>query len=130
MKDKEKQIEEMAKGLNYNCKSSCYDNGCYKRCSHYYLSELFYNAGCRKINENEVVISKEEYESLVTRPNLHTAIDVFTVRKETAEKFAKELRNFIYLCDDLELDADTYGKISNKMDEITKQFGVDIGEEK
>lgn len=49
-------------------------------------------------------------------------------KKETAEKFAKRLRIFICLCDDLELD--TYGKISNKMDEIAKQFGVEIGEDK
>lgn len=48
------------------------------------------------------------------------------VRKETAKKFAKELRNFIYLCDDLNLDADTYEKISNKMNEITEQCGVEI----
>ena len=45
--------------------------------------------GFKKIPENAVVLTEEEYGNLVTRPNLHTAIDVFETRKETAEKFAK-----------------------------------------
>jgi hypothetical protein len=47
-------------------------------------------------------------------------------RKETAKTFAKELRNFIYLCDDMKIDCNTYEKISNKIDEIAKQFGVEV----
>ena len=50
------------------------------------------------------------------------------VRKETAKAFAKELRNFIYLRDDIEIDCNTYEKISNKIDEIVKQFGVEVEE--
>lgn len=38
------------------------------------------------IPENAVVLTREEYGNLVTRPNLHTAIDVFEERKETAKK--------------------------------------------
>lgn len=55
-------------------------------------AEKLYNAGYRKIPENAVVLTREEYGSLVTRPSLNTAIDVFEVRKETAEKFAERVK--------------------------------------
>ena len=44
---------------------------------------------------NAVVLTREEYGNLVTRPNLNTAIDVFETRKETAEKFAKKTNQAI-----------------------------------
>ena len=132
--NKEKKIEEIRQVINEH-----YHNGNIGRKKS--LSEKIYD---KIITENEVVISKEEYErlkslagdkcryscGLIDLPDFEIEKKLIEyTRKETAEEFAKELRNFIYLCDDLELDADTYKKISNKMDEIAKQYGVEIGEE-
>ena len=88
--DKQKQIEEMAKVLAVNC-GECYTCKYHGdvNCIDFLGAEELYNAGYRKIPENAVVLKREEYGSLVTRPNLHTAIDVFAIRKETAEKFAE-----------------------------------------
>lgn len=107
---KEKIIEEMAtialkNTMSYTCAKQ--------------IAMNFYNEGYRKVPEGGCVLSKEENENWVK----WLEQNVKQARKETAEKFAKELRNFIYLCDDLELDADTYEKISNKMDELTEQCG-------
>lgn len=63
--DKQKQIEEMA-----GCKD-CYDNlgHCPSQddkeiCPCYKNAVKNYKQGCRKIQDNEIVITKEEYESL------------------------------------------------------------------
>lgn len=65
MTDKEKQIEEMGKIL-------CNDMGCKycERCYDLMKAESLYNAGCRKIPEGSVVLTKEEYEELKFAKNL------------------------------------------------------------
>lgn len=90
-------IEEMA-----GCKD-CYDNlgHCPSQdnkeiCPCYKNAVENYKQGYRKIPENAVVLTREEYASLVTRPSLNTAITVFDVRKETAEKFAEMLKEMAY----------------------------------
>lgn len=137
--EKDKVIEEMAKEIsesNILCKN-CGDYGdtyCTEA-----IANTLYNAGYRKIPEDSVVISKEQYRELKGRAEevfnemiermkaevkIAKKMGIVKGSKETAEKFAKGLRNFIYLCDDLNLNGDTYEKISNKMDELIEQCGV------
>lgn len=89
-KAKSKQeIEEMYQEfLNYKFENSCPETFSYKG-----ICEHFHKEGYRKIPKNAVVLTREEYASLVTRPSLNTAINVFDVRKETAEKFAERLKS-------------------------------------
>ena len=54
-----KQIEEMARKI---CWFKC--PICVKTCDYFETAETLYNAGYRKVNDDEVVISKEEYENL------------------------------------------------------------------
>jgi len=90
MKDKEKQIEEIAKIM---CGNDCEE--CAKESANFYgqtleearnnkcllknCAKTLYNAGYRKIEDYEVVISKDEYERLNDTVNLRK------VRKETAK---------------------------------------------
>ncbi len=80
MKDKEKQIEEMAKVLNECCNfydkngvhlgNKCNSHDCEYWCDTNYIccsynkkeATALYNAGYRKTTEDSVVLSKEEYE--------------------------------------------------------------------
>ena len=88
MIDKQKQIEEMANIIF---------DGRYKND---YISPLkganeLYNAGYRKIPENAVVLTREEYDYLINDckrwENLavEKVDEIITTRKETAEKFAR-----------------------------------------
>lgn len=59
MKDKENQIEEMAKVL-------CYDYGdlcsiCTNKCNTDLIVNVLYNKGYRKIDKDSVVLTEEEY---------------------------------------------------------------------
>ena len=69
MTEKEKQIEEMAKNsdgcefLDRPCeKCWCRE---YNECSAYTYAKHFYEQGYRKINDNEIVMSKEEKQKLL-----------------------------------------------------------------
>ena len=134
--DKEKQIEEMAKELNYKCKSSCYDNNCNTRCGTFKVCEIFYDLVYRKINDNEIVISKEEYKALTSQRykfkngKIELIPSAVEIRKETAKKFV----NMIYWKAVKHIKGknndECFIEISfEKLDEIAKQFGVDLGEE-
>lgn len=124
--NKEKQIEAMAKVLKNNDISMCCFGGC-NECSYIKerdnnwfcqplkLAEALYNAGYRKINENEIVISKEEYERLKTlihdlreenkelKQDLKKSIDMqkemldgFKLStKEVEENLAREIPNLL-----------------------------------
>ena len=72
---KDKIIEEMAKDLEYRTSVVEYrcEKDCHKcnyagfkdaKCPSYVLAKTFYNAGYRKLPENSVVLSREEYERL------------------------------------------------------------------
>ena len=104
-------------------------------------AEEMFKKGYRKLPKDSVVLSREEkqeYENLAKlliydKPIKSRVYEFIKdtkaqARKETAEKFKKELYEFIYLCDDLNLNGDTYEKISNKIDAIAKQLGVEIKE--
>ena len=110
------------------------------------IAESLIKQNYRKLPKGSVVLTSEQYSNyLILQTNeewlknkatelqtdnerLYKNLGKFKeqVRKETAKAFAKELRNFIYLCDDIEIDCNTYEKISNKIDEIAKQFGVEV----
>ena len=73
--EENKQIEEMAKYIKtaneINCIRTC-DNCEYynddSKCISFGQAIALYNAGYRKIPEGSVVLSREEYERLLTRP--------------------------------------------------------------
>ena len=62
-----------------------------KYCGTYLIAEKLYNAGYRKIPENAVVLTREEYDEIKQYqsyiPEMKKAFD--KVSKATAEKFAK-----------------------------------------
>ena len=115
----DKIIREMAKTYcknGFECGNPCQTNGCrvYEVCT-----EL-YNAGYRKIPENAVVLTREEYEWLTCCfgkfEEIMNDIKELT-RKETAGKFAERLKGLFY----------EYGKytgyyINEIIDEICKEF--------
>ena len=107
--DKEKQIDIVSK---YHQKENL-ANTLYLKQDEFDLSNPFEVANCvinlgyRKINENEVVISKEEYRTLkLKRKNAmametarkvceHIENDNKKIRKETAEKIFKHIGNHL-----------------------------------
>ena len=122
--DKEKQIEEMAKIIRADYKEWLDVTGCIPQGTSYYAeclggaidcAELLYNAGYRKIPENAVVLTGEEYEKLNNAvDSVQVAVSSFTrletlykikckelelaeekTRKETAEKFANSIENIL-----------------------------------
>ena len=136
MKDKEKQIEEMAKDLayrnsvvEYRCEKDCHkcNYAGFKdaKCPSYVLAKTFYNAGYRKIDKDkEVVLSREELEKIINQTkeiekNYYKRVVIPQERKETAEKFAIEMLSW------LEKD-DIDGR--NCVIEVARQFGVEIKE--
>lgn len=89
MKDKEKQIEEMAITMNINC-GECYSCK-YKdeiHCADFLSAEELYNVGYRKLPENSVVLSADEFANLKKYAYNKGS-------KETAEKIYKDIRLFL-----------------------------------
>ena len=155
--DKKKQIEEMAKDFNYQCKTPCHQNDCYTRCGTYKVCEMFYNAGYRKINENEIVISKEEYEGLksqryiIINKQVKSGENVVNlpyypvpeyeikhipseeeIRKETAREILDQIKFLVEErnsgnCDIEDLSVD--GTILEEiLNEQAEKYGIDLGE--
>lgn len=97
-------------------------------------AEELYNASYRKIPENAVVITNEEYQMLKQLEKHHiTCEDVYEyvelARKETAEKFL----NMIYWRAVKHIKGNNkdecFIEISfEKLDELAKQFGVEVEE--
>jgi hypothetical protein len=153
MKDKEKQIEEMAKEICRYVKGKITppdirliknENSILLKHSHNYgIAKELYEQGYRKITDS-VVLSKEEYQKLKMLEEGHiTCEDVLEfvekARKETAEKILKELWHIklntaITLKNDCSReDIENLGKgiltsLRNQLKELAKQFGVEIKE--
>lgn len=70
-KVKEKQIEELGQDIYDNCPELC-EKGCGGKHCYKCIAESLQHDGYRKINENELVISKEEYEKLKTQLRIKT----------------------------------------------------------
>ena len=121
--------------------------------------EALYTAGYRKVPEDSVVLSKEEYEMLANQyknleikysnlcdnyklckdANEMSKRNVVATRKETAREILIEIQTEIFRClgvknmketDKLSLLGSpiTYDLITDKLYELSKQYGVKIGE--
>ena len=83
MKDKEKQIEEMASDMDYSCtKRDLYPDDAKE------IAKVLYLLGYRKLPEDSVVLSREGYEKL-TAPRLFIKPRELN-QKELAEKLKNE----------------------------------------
>lgn len=141
--DKEKQIKEMVKDIYRLSKmpppmieglGEWSDT----------ISEYLINVGYRKINDNEVVISKKEYknlkkelkdmeeqrdrqayitEELIQDKHLWTE----QASKETARAYHDKMQKIIHERDYIEGYAEI--GLQEENDEIAKQFGVDLEEQ-
>lgn len=118
---KEKQIDIVSR---YHAKNDL-ANALYLKQDEFDLSNPFEVANCvinlgyRKITENEVVISKEEWKRIksslyYSKEELEKKLD--KARNETAEKILKGL-----YCLPHEYH-------ENEIEELAKEFGVDLGE--
>lgn len=147
--DKQKQIEEMARTTcNYNAKNfeSCVEciKGGLLSCDRLVQAEKLYKAGYRKIPENAVVLTMEEYEKLKLFEERVRSGVCFTqkewfdycqkdsnertsllikakkdTRKETAEKFRNRLK---IECFDGGIDNKWVAVSFSRLDEICKEF--------
>ncbi len=133
MNDKQ-QIEEMAKNMA-NCDTTC--NECFEQlesvmtmkikerenhCQAYHYAKRLYEQNYRKLPENAVVLTREEYEKLC-----HLAYfgydDVYNkARKETA----RECRNFVKKW--VGNSEEGLGFLFDFEDFIAKQYGVEVEE--
>lgn len=112
--NKQQQIEEIAQIING---STELDTIAYYRCMN--IAKTLYNAGYRKLPEDSVVLSREEYEKL--KYTWITDSDAYKKGcKETAAKFAKGLIKIIK-------EKDTYLDWDDVL-EFAKQFGIEIEE--
>ena len=153
---KEKQIEEMAQDICSFCVKTNVEETCQGDKSSYCFSKRLeeatyaFNLGYRKINENEVVISKEKYERLKSQRYIITPKQVKSgkvanlpyiplqeceikpipsveeTRKETARAYHDKMQKIIHERDYIEGYAEI--GLQEENDEIAKQFGVDLGE--
>lgn len=152
--NKQEQIEEMAvigcvrtpqAYTAEECAKCGFKNG---RCNAYRHAEALYNAGYRKIPEDSVVLSREEYEMLANQyKNLEIKYsnlcdnyrlckdanetlkqNIIIIRKETAEKIFTELLKEKQLID-LGCGDGTYEYIDvDDLEDLAKQYGVEIKE--
>ena len=146
--DKEKQIEEMAEDIKtvetdagqkllnetvvfvrknhkYNSKkdfSAAHENTIYEL-----TADALYEQGYRKINENEVVISKEELESMVNAKMKCISDMAIIARKETAEAILALIVPDCKSCDENWYNGCLCLRASIS-EKIAKEFGVDLGE--
>lgn len=135
MKDKEKQIQEIAQIIcerskddiciidNTSCNSSCY----WAR-----KAEAIYNVGYRKYPKDSVVLSREEYKRITTE--LVTEQRATEIAKEYFEKIRKETAKKIYLQAKAIVDATKHivqgGEYIHidALKEIIKNCGIEIKE--
>ena len=139
MKDKEKQIEEMA---NICCGSEISCSQCFKEyknitgikikkradhCQAYNYAENLYNAGYHKLTEDSVVLSRKEFDEFrkdQAEVKFLKRKIIEQARKETAEKILDEMFECI---NSFGVD---YVDIREKLKEIATREGVEIKEDK
>ena len=106
--DKQKQIEEIAKVMCGGCHNGKECMRCL--CADWYRAEMLYDANYRKIDEDSVVISKEEYEILTDisalKGKVQEALNINPIeelrqvereaRKETAREILKDIDKELY----------------------------------
>ena len=108
-KDETKMIDAMCKVLNFNCKIECDKCQANEFCSTYFECKALYNANCRIIADDEIVIKKSEYEKLT---KTYAAINseayycgLSVGREEVAKEILQELYDeaISYVCKVVEL---------------------------
>lgn len=118
--NKEQQIVEFQNDIIDNL----FDGGTYK------LAESLYNAGYRKLSEDSVVLSKEEYDNLklelqkAHNKGVQAGFDMTKFReqsisKQAVKEFAKKLKARIYESDVQEPDIFIIEPI---IDELLKEY--------
>ena len=128
--DKQKQIEEMQKDIAVRMAMAKGVAGSMNNGVGGWLSEYLYNAGYRKIPENAVLLTREEWEQrayvhameneLCKKCRERVAEAYEKIRKETAEKFAEKLKSYPIAKTWFLYNAD--GKINVVIDEICKEI--------
>jgi hypothetical protein len=132
-----KQIEELARLIKLPIESWLEDTGAIPYATTYYAelmsrindsAEVVFNENYRKITENEVVISKAEYndlKGLEKRFDDYLIKEIIEARKETAREILKPLYDD---CKD-----DSYGQVVVDfaiLENLARKYSVDLGEEK
>lgn len=128
MEERKKKIEEMAKIMLVSMQVPDNINSAVKAeevNKAYYLVVLnyathLYNAGCRKLPKDSVVLSRKEYEKLNMK-YISALEQLENKGKETAEKFAKGLIKIIK-------EKDTYLDWDDVLEFAKEQFGIEIKE--
>lgn len=120
-----KQIEEMAQIINGGTEL---DTVAYYHCMN--IAKTIYNAGYRKLPEDSVVLSKEEYIDLSRN---YVGEQVAQTRKETAEKIYKLVDSKLDLYRNCVIGGTLYDRgyqmaISDIKQKIKDIFGVEIKE--
>lgn len=133
MKDKEKQIEEMAKRIHIA--TDLYYMECIKIATY-----LFEKDNCRIIGKDSVVLSKEDYESIRNSElNLDWKVDkkvkeeLDRVEKQSSKETAEKFLNMLYWKAVKHIKGknkdECFVEMSfEKLDKLAKQFGVEIKE--
>ena len=101
-------------------------------CNQWQHAEKAINAGYQKIQEDSIVLSKEEYDDLKRRPSTREWVDTCRGRMEQASKeTTKEIFNKIKNKVLSENTDDGYGYESIDMwdiEDIFKEYGVEVEE--
>ena len=125
MKDKEKQIEEMARVLCQNQCTSCTGATCLALLN----CKTLYEQGYRKLPKDSVVLKREELDKIKTN-NFSYGVEkgyksgVIDGSKETVEKILKTIKESLSKYDNhYKIEKVNFIKWLN---ELAKQFGVEI----
>ena len=146
---KQEQIEEMANYYCEYCKKQTGEKFCEhiddKSCNIFFEAELFYNAGYRKIPEDSVVLSREEYKRLLDnaiRVDMeYLDHELAKTRKETAKEIFYRVVNICRKEIDFQdgtintqLEPLYFGIINgcdfvmHEVKRLAKQYGVEVEE--
>lgn len=122
--DKQKQIEEMAKVLEFCCNGENIENCNSDRSCDSCRAKYLYDAGYRKIPENAVVLTDEEYERWQGQ-----TISFGKIRKEAIVNFMKDLTHFIGHMKPSEYSiVEAILEIERKAYEIAEKFNVKLND--
>ena len=126
MENKQKQIEEMARDLcnrysetTERCRIDHY--GCNYTCGYYDNAKTLYDKGYRKIPENAVVLTREEYKEILDR-EYELKRWALENGAKTAEKFAERLKSMAYQSTDWSHGEHPMVVEVDYIDEIAEEF--------
>ena len=145
--DRDKQIEEMAKIMSLNC-GECYTCKVYGKgskdipCTDFLVANEIYEQGYRKITDNEVVISNEEYDKIWlngwNEGYSEILVDIKKTARDIFEKCIAKLNELITTSYEKSIKANGgyHGGANNafhickeNLKELAEKYGVDLGGE-